>query len=142
MDILNDVFGRLTWDDHAGCWFGEIAWPPGLHTEVVLCQPDADVAAGLRTARASLDWLQGHDEDALRCVAEQLTHVYNTAWREEAVPITQDEFIGRLTPVRIVFGEDGALLVTYDGGEEMFDGQYIDAEFGSDGAFRGAKLVD
>jgi hypothetical protein len=142
MHILNDVFGRLTWDERAGCWVGEIAWPEGLQTEVLLCHPGTDIAAGLRSARASLDWLKDSEEDARRCVAGQLLHVYNSAWREEVVPITEDEFVERLVPARIVFGADGELLLTYDGGEEMFGGQYVDAEFGPDGSFRGAKLVE
>jgi hypothetical protein len=142
MHILNDVFGRLTWDEQSSCWVGEIDWPPGLRTEVLLCHPGPDIAAGLRGARASLDWLKTSEEDARRCVAGQLLHVYNTAWRDEELPVSTEDFIARLELVRIVFGAEEELLLTYDGGEEMFNGQYIDAEFSRDGSFRGARLVD
>jgi len=139
--ILNDVFGRLTWDNHYGCWRGSIDWPLDRQIEVALCQPGNDVAAGLRMACAGLDWLKSQEEEARRFVAGELVHVYNVAWREEAVPINEEEFSGRIELVRIIFEEDGALLLTYDPGE-MFGGQYIDSEFGSDGSFRGARLAD
>jgi hypothetical protein len=142
MHILNDVFGRLTWDDRAGCWVGEVAWPPGRQTEVLVCHPGRDIAAGLRTAAANFDWLRDHDEDVKRYIADRLLHVYNAAWREEEVAVTEDEFIARLEPIQIVFGADGAMRLAYDGGEDMFGGQYIDAEFGPDGSFQGARLTE
>src|SRR5687767_6921776 len=82
-----------------------------------------DVAAGLRSAAASFDWLKERDDDIRRWVADKLLHVYNSAWREEEVPLTEDEFVERIEPARVVFAEDGALLLTYDGGEDMFGGQ-------------------
>jgi hypothetical protein len=42
--------------------------------------------------------------------------------------------------VRIGFGEDGSLLLSYDAGE-MFGGHVVDAEFGPDRSFLGAGLV-
>ena len=138
--ILNDVFGRLTWDDQFGCWLGSIDWSGDRQVEVALCHPGNDVAAGLRIARAGLDWLKSQEEPARRLVAGELVHVYNVAWREESVPINEEEFSGRLELMRIIFEADGAMLLSYDPGE-MFGGQYIDSEFGPDGSFRGARLA-
>ncbi len=137
--LYNDIFGRLTWDDEHGCWRGAIDWPPGLQTEVAIWQPGADVAAGLRTARDGLDWLQTEDEHALRCVAGQLLHVYNTAWRQDEEPLAEDEFIRRIELLWIGFGDGGELLLSYDDGG-LFGGHIIDAEFGPDRSFRGARL--
>ncbi len=138
--IISDVFGRLTWDDELGCWTGTIDWPPGRHTAVAIWHPDTDVVAGLRMACDNLAWLKENDEDALRCVAGVLVDVYNDEWRDDAEPLTEDEFLRRLELVRIAFGEDGSLLLSYDA-SDLFDGNIVDGLFGPDGSFRGADLV-
>jgi hypothetical protein len=69
-----------------------------------------------------------------------MLEVYNRAWRAEEGPITEDEFARRLELVRVEFGEDGSLLLSYDAGE-MFGGHVLDADFGPTRAFRGASLV-
>jgi hypothetical protein len=138
--IYNDVFGRLTWDAPLGSWLGGIDWPPGLHTEVAIRHPGTDVAAGLRTARDSLDWLMSQEEYTRRCIAHRLLRRCNDTWRDEWDPLTEDEFIRDLDLVWIGFGEDGSLLLSYDPGD-LFGGHLIDAEFDPDRSFRGASLV-
>jgi hypothetical protein len=138
--IYNDVFGRLTWDGRQGCWLGGIDWPLGSHTEVAIWHAGTDVAAGLRTAAESLDWLMSHERYARRCVAEEMLEVYNHDWRDEPEPITEEDLVRRIELVRVAFGEDGSLLLTYDAGE-MFGGHVLDGEFGADRSFRGAGLV-
>jgi hypothetical protein len=138
--IHNDVFGRLTWDRELCCWLGGIDWPPGLHTEVAIWQPDEDVAFALRMAQDGLGWLRAHEESARRRVAWEMLGLYNEAWREEDEPVGEEEFAGRLELVRIGFLEDGSLLLSYDAGE-MFGGHVVDGEFAPDRTFRGAGLV-
>ena len=138
--IHNDVFGRLEWDDQLGCWLGGIDWPPGLHTEVAIRHPDGDVAAGLRTAGAGLDWLELQEEYVRRCAAGKMLALHNDAWRDEPWPMTDDEFVGQLELVRVLFEEDGSLLLSYDAGD-LFGGHVIDAEFAADRSFVGARLV-
>jgi hypothetical protein len=138
--FFNDVFGRLEWDRELGCWLGGIDWPPGRHTEVALWLSGDDLAADLRMAADSLEWLQAHEGQARRCAAEEMLEVYNDTWQDEAGPLTAAELFRRLELVRIGFEEDGSLLLTYDAGE-LFGGHLVDAEFGPDRSFRGADLV-
>jgi hypothetical protein len=139
--IFNDVFGRLTWDDREGCWLGGMDWPPGRYTEVAIWHPGDDLAAGLRMAQEGWDWLQSHEGHARRCIAGELLWAYNHAWRKEDEPLTEAAFLHRLELVYVGFGEDGSLLLSYDG-RGLFGGQGVEVEFGPDRSFRGARLVD
>ena len=134
------AFGRLAWDPLLGCWLGGIDWPPGLHTEVAIWPRDGDTAAAIRQARAGLAWLQRHEADARRTVAEQMAGVYNNAWRGDGEPVPPAQFASRIELVRIGFEADGDLLLSYGAGE-LFGGHVIDGAFGPDRAFRRATLV-
>jgi hypothetical protein len=136
----DETFGRLKWDASLNCWLGGIDWPPGLHTEVAIWLPDGDLAAGLAQARASLDWLQEHEEQARTAVAGEMAEVYNDAWSDEGEPVTADEFARRIELLRIGFEADGTLLLSYDG-RDMFGGHVIDGVFKADRSFGGATLV-
>ncbi|HZY90391.1 MAG TPA: DUF2262 domain-containing protein [Gemmataceae bacterium] len=137
--FFNDVFGRLEWDSQLGGWLGGIDWPPGLHTEVAIWLPGDDLAGGLRMAGEGLEWLQAHEGQARRCVAEEMLEVYKD-WQDAEGPLTTAELFRHLELVRIGLEEDGSLLLTYDAGE-LFGGHVVDAEFGPDRSFRGADLV-
>lgn len=136
----DETFGRLEWDPVLNCWLGGIDWPLGLHTEVAIWLPDGDIAAGLRQARESLDWLRRHEDQARRAVAKEMVEVYNDAWRDEDEPITAAEFARRTELLRIGFEDDGSLLLSYDG-HDMFGGHVIDGVFEANRSFRGANLV-
>jgi hypothetical protein len=138
--FFNDVFGRLEWDGRLGGWLGGIDWPPGQNTEVVIWLPGDDVAGGLRAAAEGLEWLQDHEGQARRSVAEEMLEVYNDAWLEEGGPLTAAELFRRLELLRVGFEEDGSLLLSYDAGD-LFGGHVVDAEFGPNHSFRGAGLV-
>jgi hypothetical protein len=136
----DEVFGLLKWDDILSCWLGGIDWPPGLHTEVAIWQPDNDLAAGLRMAREGLDWLKANEEQARRCIANSMLEIYNDVWRDEDEPISEEEFIRRTDLVRVAFWDDGSLTLSYDG-RDMFGGHVIDGDFRADRSFRRATLV-
>jgi hypothetical protein len=138
--IHHEVFGQLQWDRALGCWLGGIDWPPGQYTEVAIWLPEGELAAGLRLAHDSLNWLMDNEEDARCWIASEMLEVYNDAWRDEDEPITADAFIRRIELVRIGFEEDGSLLLSYDG-QDMFGGHLIDGVFEPDRSFRHAGLV-
>jgi hypothetical protein len=138
--IMNDVFGRLEWDEELVCWLGGIDWPADLHTEVAIWTPDGDVIAGLQMAREGLDWLKSHEEQVRHRVTWEMVEVFNNAWRGEDDPMTAEAFFSQLELVRIGFIEDGSLLLSYDA-LDLFGGQLVDADFGPDRSFRGAHLV-
>jgi hypothetical protein len=137
--IRDETFGRLEWDELLNCWLGGIHWPPGLYTEVVL-SPPGQTDTGFQKAREGLAWLQSHEEHARRCVASEMLVVYNDAWRDEEEPLSEDEFIRRIELARISFGEDGSLLLSYDG-RDLFGGHVIDVQFDADRSFRGTMLI-
>jgi hypothetical protein len=143
--IFNDVFGRLTWDEQVGCWRGSIDWDPGGTVEVAIWHPGYDVPLGLRLAGDGLAWLQVHEDEARRLLAEEILEGCGDAWEEQEEfgeeAITAESIRRRLALVRIGFGEDGSLMLTYDVAE-LLAGQLVDAEFGPDRTFRGAYLVD
>jgi hypothetical protein len=143
--IFNDVFGRLTWDDRVGCWRGEIEWSAGQDVGVSLWHPGYDVARGLRLAGDSLAWLQAHELDARRLLAEEIYEGCSDAWEDDEDegkdPVTVTSIFRRLALMRIGFGEDGSLVLTYDVAE-LLAGQLVDAEFAPDRTFQGAYLVD
>lgn len=140
--IINDVFGRLTWDAYVLCWQGELSWPDGTDTKVSIFQEDdEDVAAALRRARDSLDWLQSHERHVRWCIAWALLEVYNDSWRKDPEPLTADEFVRRLS-LRLTaagFMQDGSLLLTYVD-PELFPRRDIAADFEPDRSFSEAQL--
>lgn len=141
--IRDATFGSLEWDGLLECWLGGVDWPPGLHTEVVIWQPDGDPAAGLQMARESFDWLKQHVEQAHRLVAREMVGVYNDAWRCEREPMTEDEFVLCTELVRIGFTEVGGLRLAYDSPDDpdLFGGHGIDADFKPDRSYDGATLI-
>jgi hypothetical protein len=136
--IFSDVFGRLTWDNHLGCWLGGIDWPLGRHTEVAIWQADEEVASALRRAGDGLDWLRTHEAHARLRIAAELAEV-DTSWQDEEA--VWEEFSRCLELIRIEFDEDGSLLLSYNPGE-LFGGQVLEAEFGPDRSFLGAGLIE
>lgn len=138
--LSDDTFGRLKWDALLDCWLGGVDRPPGLHTEVAIWLPNGDLAAGLRLAHSSLEWLLSHEEQARFATATAMVEVYNDFWRNESEPISATEFVNRIELARIGFQDDGSLLLSYDG-HDMFGGHMIDATFDADRSFRRASLV-
>jgi hypothetical protein len=138
--ISDQTFGRLEWDPLLGCWLGGIDWPPGLHTELAVWTSGGDPTASLRRARESLLWLQGHEEQTRRFVAEATVAVYNDAWQGNDGPLTTDDFAGSLELVRVGFEPDGSLLISYGAGA-LFGGHILDARFDSTRSLRKTTLV-
>jgi hypothetical protein len=139
--IHEEVLGPLEWDDEFGCWVGGINWPGELHTELLVCCPGGDVAAGLRQARDGLDWLTGNEEHARSCVAGEMCSIWNLAWRQaDEERMSENEFTDFIELLRIAFLEDGSLLLSYDAGD-LFGEHVIDADFNPERSFQSARLV-
>jgi hypothetical protein len=138
--IHDEAFGRLTWDPRRGCWVGEVDLSPMTHIEVAIWHPGTDVAAGLRTARDGLTWLQEHEDHARLRVAGALIDEYNEDWSDAYEPMEEGDFARRIELVRAEFGDDGTLVLTYDD-RGLFEGHPIEAEFAPDWSFRRAWPV-
>jgi len=139
--ILNDVFGRLEWDERDGGWQGEVDWGAGMQVGVSIWQEECDLADVLRFACDGLAWLQSSEAYVRRGIASDMVGVYNSNWLDGDVPLSDDDFVGRIELLHIVFLEDGSLHITYDAGD-MFDGQVIDAWVGPNRKYRRCVLVE
>ena len=137
--IHEEVLGRLTWDADFACWAGEVELTSGRPVGIFVSQGDAGLPAALRCARDSLELIRLNEAALRRRAAEELLAWCNEEWND-GPPITEEEFLERLTPESVAFFPDGGAELCYrDGG--LFEGHAVLVRVGADGAFDGADLA-
>ena len=120
-DQIDDgEFGVLNWDDQCDSWTGRTILPDG--SEIHLIVSSASWSKGGRRGdrsilpgcRAAFRMLPGVIEDLKQKAVADLLSVYNDTWNQTGVPISADEFLGRIKLEGVSLSPDGGLEAYFE----------------------------
>lgn len=142
--IHDEALGALAWNGDLGWWEGQAELAPGRHVTVSISvedeETDAEPTAEIRHARRVLSRLPEQEPEARQLAADELLGIYNEEWNDDGDPLSEDEFMARLTLEDVGVLADGSAELFYkDGG--LFAGHAVLVSINADGNLDDADIA-
>lgn len=141
--IEHPTFGRLLWDERMTSYEGEADLGPDGKIRLSL-QPFTDVVPGQEPGElgdptafvdlcaGKLGWVREHVQMLSSYVASQLLADHNDGDWCAGEPITESEFVRRITLTDVTIDQDGTIEVCFDDGD-LFWGHALLARVNPEG---------
>ncbi len=137
--VSDPLFGNLFWNSEEKSWKG--VYPPEAELPFALTidAPHGKDAAIPEILRARMQHVIRLLSELPKRAAKALLPTF-AEWNAGEDPITEEEFIGRISPNTIWIKDDGSADVWFSDDEEMFGGHWLVTTIEQDGTIEEFRL--